>query len=156
MSNVKKEQLEFAKKKAGEISSKKTDNIHLAEERGQSVDDKNMDSEDRYSGVLRKSEVVTSTTTKNSTSSSEKKQSKDEKTGGKKKVKSKLRASAAEWKPSFKIPPARPPVPQFPTPMMQPPQQMYMHHPHQQYPHQMYGVPQGMMMPHQYPRGRPR
>lgn len=151
MSNVKKEQLEFAKKKAEEISSKKTDNIHLAEERGQSVDDKNMDSEDRYSGVLRKSEVVTSTTTTNSTSSSsEKKQSKDEKTG---KLKSKLNPNAAEWKPSFKIPPARPPVSQFPTPMMQPPHNMYMH-PHQQYPHQMYGVPHGMMMP-QYPRGRP-
>ena len=136
MNSVKKEQLEFAKQKAEEIASKKTDNVHLAEERGQDVDDKNMDSEDRYSGVLRTTTTTTTTTNSSSSSSSNEKK--------KVVVKSKLNAKAKEWVPTFKMTRPVPPTPPFVMPMPY-------------YPQQMYGMPPGGMMMPQFPRGaRPR
>ena len=172
MSIVKKEQMEFAKRKAEEIASKKTDNVHLAEERGQETH-KNMSSEDRYSGVLR----TTASNDEKKTSKEEKNPSSSSSSAGggggggekttttttkpKKPVKSKLSAESAEWVPSFNITP-RPQVPPAFVPQMMS-HQMYM--PHQFVrppPHPQMFVPHhgGMMMPptsqQQYPRGRPR
>lgn len=149
MNSIDSKKIEFARKKALEISSTATSNPHLAEERGHKLN-VNMSSEDRYSGVLRK-EAIRIDTDAGTNAEKEKDVETDAETDAEPKKtetnakKSKLKASSSAFVPSFlRQPPAMPQQPQF---TFRPP--MVMGSPFPGYPPTH---PRGMMMMYP-PRG---
>jgi hypothetical protein len=158
------QQRSAAEKLAREIEGAKTDNIHLAEERGHDIGD-DMDEEDRFSGVVRSAPGAK--TPPPGLGPDAKKTAVPEEKPAPKKAPTKLSATAkeftfnvaaSEFTPSFAPPPPPGPPPMMPAFVMGPDGLMYpapqpMYDPYGAMP--MYGAPMypGAYMPP--PRGGP-